>query len=166
MDTQNDKIEMKIREGKPFKPERDTTMMKAYDINWKTNTITMTKKFAAEANQYGTEAYNMLMDVRAKGFHIVVREPAKRKACPTRITFKQMETILSCMADADERLEQLHVVMDAGKGQKNQYEYVRRWFLKNYPNFNEIPTLDTSCRIVSPRVMLLPEDTEPKKLTA
>ena len=138
-----------------------------YSINWSTNTITMTKKFAAEANQYGTEAYNMLMDVRSKGFHIVVRKETKpRKACPTRLTFKQMETTLSCMDYADERLEQLHAVMDAGKGQKNQYEYVRRWFLKNYPHFAEIPMLDTSCRLVAPRVTMLPEDTEPMKLTA
>ena len=141
-------------------------MTKAYEINWTTNTITMTKKFAAEASAYGTQAYNMLMDVRAKGFNIVVKESAPRKACPTRITFKQMETILSCMDYADERLEQLHAVIDAGKGQKNQYEYVRRWFLKNYPHFAEIPMLDTSCRLVAPRVTMLPEDTEPMKLTA
>ena len=141
-------------------------MTKAYEINWSTNTITMTKKFAAEASQYGTEAYNMLMDVRAKGFQIVVRESKLRKACPTRITFKQMETILSCMDYADERLEQLHAVMDAGKGQKNQYEYVRRWFLQNYPHFHEIPVLDTNCRIVAPRVTLLPEDAEPLKISA
>ena len=137
-----------------------------YNINWKTNTITMTKKFAAEAGEYGTEAYNMLMDVRAKGFHIVVRESKPRAACPTRITFKQMETILSCMDYADERLEQLHAVMDAGKGTKNQYNYVRRWFLRNYPNFNEIPVMDTNCRIVAPRVKLLPEDLETLKISA
>ena len=139
---------------------------KNYKIDWKTNTFTMTKKFAAEANEYESAAYNILMDVRSKGFHIVVRQPAERKACPTRITFKQMETILSCMDYADERLEQLHAVMDAGKGQKNQYEYVRRWFLRNYPNFNEIPTLDTNCRIVAPRIKLLPEDVEPLKISA
>jgi hypothetical protein len=126
----------------------------------------MTKKFAAEANDFGSEAYNILMDVRSKGFHIAVRQPAERKACPTRITFKQMEIILSCMDYADERLEQLHAVMDAGKGQKNQYEYVRRWFLRNYPNFQEIPVLDTNCRIVAPRVKLLPEDVEPLKISA
>lgn len=141
-------------------------MTKAYEINWSTNTITMTKKFAAEANQYGTEAYNMLMDVRSKGFHIVVKEAAPRKACPTRITFKQMETILSCMDYADERLEQLHAVMNAGKGQKNQYEYVRRWFLKNYPHFNEIPVLDNNCCLVASRVTLLPEDNEQMKISA
>ena len=141
-------------------------MTKAYEINWSTNTITMTKKFAAEANQYGTEAYNMLMDVRSKGFHIVIKESKPRKACPTRITFKQMETILSCMTNADERLEQLHAVMDAGKGQKNQYEYVRRWFLENYPHFNEIPVLDSNCRIVAPRVKMLPEAAETLKISA
>ena len=106
-----------------------------YSINWQTNTITMTKRFAEEANQYGSDAYNLLMDVKSKGFHITVRQSKPRKACPTRVTFKQMETILSCMDYADERLEQLHAVMDAGKGQKNQYEYVRRWFLRNYPDF-------------------------------
>ena len=47
-------------------------------------------------------------------------------------TFKQMENYISCLEDADERLEQLHTVMNAGKGQKNQYEYVRKWFLTHY----------------------------------
>ena len=94
-----------------------------YSINWQTNTITMTKKFAEEANQYGSDAYNLLMDVKSKGFHITVRQSKPRKACPTRMTFNQMETYISCLTDADERLEELHVVMDAGKGQKNQYEY-------------------------------------------
>ena len=137
-----------------------------YKINYKTNTVTMTKKFAAEAGEYGTEAYHMLMDVRSKGFNIIVREAKPRKACPTRITFKQMEIILSCMNYADERLEQLHTVMDAGKGQKNQYEYVRRWFLANYPHFAEIPVLSTSCHVVAPRVEVIPEGTETLKISA
>ena len=132
-------------------------MTKPYTINWKTNTIIMTKKFAAEASEYGTEAYHMLMDVRSKGFQITVKEPKPRKACPTRITFKQMETILSCMNEPDERLEQLHAVMAAGKGQKNQYEYVRKWFLENYPRFADVPVLDTNCHIVAPRVRPLSE---------
>ena len=137
-----------------------------YKINYKTNTVTMTKKFAAEAGEYGTEAYHMLMDVRSKGFNIIVRESKPRKACPTRITFKQMEIILSCMDYADERLEQLHTVMDAGKGQKNQYEYVRRWFLANYPHFAEIPVLSTSCHVVAPRVEMVSEETETLKISA
>ena len=132
-------------------------MKKAYEINWNTNTITMSKKFAEEANHYGTPAYNLLMDVRSKGFNIVVRKADKRKPCPTRLTFKQMENHLSCLTDADERLEQLHVVMSAAKGQKNPYEYVRKWFLANYPHFSEIPTVSSDYHIVAPRLTLLPE---------
>ena len=135
-------------------------MIKNYTINWQTNTITMTKKFAEEANQYDTDAYNMLMDARRMGFSVVVRKDKPRKSCPTRITFKKMETILSCMSDPDERLAELHTVMDAGKGQKNQYEYVRKWFLANYPNFDAIPDLDSENRIVAPRLNALPSTTE------
>ena len=132
-------------------------MRKDYTIDWQTNTLTMSKKFAEEANHYGTVAYNLLMDVRSKGFNVVVRKTEKRAACPTRVTFKQMENYLSCLDNADERLAELHVVMNAAKGQKNQYEYVRKWFLLNYPHFNEIPTLDSNNRIVASRLSLLPE---------
>lgn len=141
-------------------------MTKAYEINWSTNTITMSKKFAAAASQYGSEAYNMLMDMRSKGFQIVVRESKPCKARSTRITFKQMETLLSCMDYANERLAQLHAVMNAGKSQKSQYAYVRRWFCENYPRFNEIPVLDSNYHIVAPRVILLPEETETLKIGA
>ena len=135
-------------------------MKKAYEINWNTNTVTMTKKFAEEANQYGTDAYKMLMDVRSNGFKVVVRKDKPRKSCPTRITFKKMETILSCMSGPDERLAELHAVMDAGKGQKNQYEYVRKWFLANYPNFDAIPDLDSENHIVARHWNALPSVTE------
>ena len=66
-----------------------------YKIDWTNSTITMTKKFAEEANQYGTTAYNLLMDVRSKGFQVVVRKTVPRKACPSRMTFRQMEIYLS-----------------------------------------------------------------------
>ena len=107
--------------------------------------------------QNSPQAYNLLMDVKSKGFRINVRQRKPRKACPTRMTFNQMETYISCLTDADERLEELHAVMDAGKGQKNQYEYVRRWFLANYPHYREIPVLDADHRIIAPRLHLLPE---------
>ena len=130
-------------------------MTRPYITNWETNTFTMTKKFAEEANIIGSEAYHILMEVRSKGFHIVVRKADKpRKACPTRITFKQMETILSCMDEPDARLAELHAVMDAGKGQNNPYEYVRRWFLKNYPRFNEVPDVDDNGHISIPQTQL------------
>ena len=139
---------------------------KGYEIDFNTCTFTITKKYAEQATIYGSEEYNTLMNMRKDGFKIIVKKPAPRKACPTRITFEKMEIILSCMDHADERLAQLHVIMAAGKGQKNQYEYVRRWFLQNYPNFADVPVLDVNNYIVAPRIAYLPEDTEPLKLGA
>ena len=137
-----------------------------YKIDWTNNTITMTKKFAEEANQYGTTAYNLLMDVRSKGFQVVVRKAAPRKACPSRMTFRQMEIYLSCLTNPDERLAQLHTVMAESKSQTNPYEHVRKWFNQNYPNFTAIPVLDSNNRIIASPVKLLPAEISEVKVSA
>ena len=137
-----------------------------YKIDWTNNTITMTKKFAEEANQYGTPAYNLLMDVRSKGFQVVVRKAAPRKACPSRMTFRQMEIYLSCLTNPDERLAQLHTVMAESKSQRNPYEHVRKWFNLNYPNFTDIPVLDSNNRIIASPVKILPAEITEVKISA
>lgn len=137
-----------------------------YKIDWTNNTITVTKKFAEEANQYGTPAYNLLMDVRSKGFQVVVRKTAPRKACPSRITFRQMEIYLSCLTNPDERLAQLHAVMAESNSQRNPYEHVRKWFNLNYPNFADIPVLDSNNRIIASPVKLLPAEISEVKISA
>ncbi len=140
-------------------------MTKAYEINWSTNTITMTKKFAAEASEYGTSAYNLLMDIRSKGFNIEVRKPAKRKSCPTRLTFKKMRIIVSSRDCGEQRLAQLEAVIEAGKGQKNQYEYVRKWFLTNYPDFSDTPDLaENNCLLTKNVKPLSLASNEDKKI--
>lgn len=135
---------------------------KGYNIDWTKRVVTMTKKFADEANEYGTPAYKTVNGFRKDGFQITVRKTEKRKACPTRVTFKQMEQLLSCMTDPDERLAELHAIMEVAKVQKNQYEYVRQWFLLNYPNFREYQTMDANYRIVAPKLHLLPETKDEK----
>lgn len=134
-----------------------------YTINWKTNTVSMTKKFASEASEYGTTAYDALMDLRKSGFRIEVRETPKRKACPTRITFAKMKQYLSRLTDADERIAEIDAIIAAGKAQKNQYEYVRQWFILNYPNFRDVnPLMNEKHQIVAPKLHLLPEAKDDK----
>lgn len=38
-----------------------------YSINWSTNTITVTKKFMNAASQMNTDAYALMMELRALG---------------------------------------------------------------------------------------------------
>ena len=131
-----------------------------YKIDWTTRVVTMTKKFAEEANEYGTPAYNTVNGFRKDGFQLAVKKTEKRKACPTRLTFKQMEQYLSCLTNADDHIAALHAIMGVAKAQKNQYEHVRQWFLQNYPNFREIPKLNSDLQIDAPHLRLVDKETE------
>lgn len=122
----------------------------------------MTKKFADEANEYGTPAYTTVNGFRKDGFQIAVKKPEKRKACPTRLTFKQMEQYLSCLTNADEHIAGLHAMINVAKAQKNNYEPVRKWFLQNYPNFREIPKLNGDLLIDAPHFRLVNEEKRTK----
>jgi hypothetical protein len=133
---------------------------KDYSIDWTKHVVTMTKKFAEEANMYGTPAYRTVSGFRRDGFQITVRKTEKRKACPTRLTFKQMEQYLSCLTNADEHIAGLHAIMGIAKAQKNPYEHVRQWFLQNYPNFREIPKLNSDLLIDAPHLKLVDEKNE------
>lgn len=135
---------------------------RGYSIDWTKRVVTMTKKFAKEANEYGTPAYKTVNGFRKDGFQLTVKKAEKRKACPTRLTFKQMEQYLSCLTNADEHIAGLHAIMSIAKAQKNQYEHVRQWFLKNYPNFREIPKLNSDLRIEAPHLHLVDEEKESK----
>lgn len=110
-----------------------------YTINWMTNTVTMTKAFAKKAGQKGTPEYEILLDARRNGFYLAERPRQQRKACPTRISFAKMENYLSCLDHPDQRIEEFHDVMIRGKSTPNQYEFVRKWFLENYRDFDKIP---------------------------
>ena len=133
-----------------------------YKIDWTKRVVTMTKKFADEANEYGTTAYGIVNGFRKDGFQLAVKKAEKRKACPTRLTFKQMEQYLSCLTNADEHIAGLHAMMSVAKAQKNNYEPVRKWFLQNYPNFREIPRLNSDLQIVVSHLRLVDEETETK----
>ncbi len=142
---------LKTRKG--YKMSSETV---GYKINWKTNTITITKAFAKKASQQGTPEYNILLEARRSGFYLTERPKQERRACPTRITFAQMENYISCLDDKDKRLEELHAVMNLGKSTTNQYEHVRKWFLENYPDFNKIPVRDEDNCLTSSQVRVVP----------
>lgn len=132
--------------------------IKDYKIDWTKRVVTMTKKFADEANVYGSPAYKIVNGFRKDGFMLSVNKPEKRKACPTRLTFRQMETYLSCLTNADEHIAGLHAIQEIAKAQNNPYEHVRQWFIKNYPNFREIPRLNSDLQIEAPHLRLVDED--------
>ena len=73
--------------------------MKNYSINFTTNTITITQKFAKEASQIGTEAFKTMMELRQLGMTIITKEPVQKKN--TNLTYKKMEKYISLLEDAE-----------------------------------------------------------------
>ena len=45
-----------------------------YRIDWSNNTITVTKKFMNAASQMNTEAYDLMMELRALNMKMFVKE--------------------------------------------------------------------------------------------
>ncbi len=108
-------------------------MSKGYDVDWNRNTITMTKSFAAKASQIGTNEYEQLMNARANGFHVVEKWYKPRKACPTRLTYKKMHNYIATRSDAATKLVDFKKIREESKAYHNPYEYVRQWFIKEFP---------------------------------
>lgn len=64
--------------------------MKNYEINFATNTITITQKFAKEASQIGTEAFKTMMELRQLGMTIITKAPVQKKK-NSNLTYAKME---------------------------------------------------------------------------
>lgn len=50
-----------------------------YQIDFVTNTVTVTRKFQAAASQIGTEEFNTMMQLRQMNMTILVKTPNKKK---------------------------------------------------------------------------------------
>jgi len=108
-----------------------------YKIDFSKGIVTITKKFHKESQEYNSTAFNMMKELRSMGMQIVIREEKERKACPTRLTYAQMEVYISCLDDAEKWLPIFEGVKDLSQSKKNRYNYVRQWFLRTFPEFIE-----------------------------
>ena len=72
--------------------------MKNYEINFATNTITITQKFAKEASQIGTEAFKTMMELRQLGMTIITKAPVQKKK-NSNLTYAKMERYISLLED-------------------------------------------------------------------
>lgn len=111
-----------------------TKTIKGYKIDFKTNTITVTKAFMKKAEQLNAPEFKTMMELRALGMEIVEKAAPKRKNTVHRATYKQMKTFISCITDADRYMAEFEVVRLASLKDANPYETVRNWFETTFPN--------------------------------
>lgn len=125
-----------------------------YAVNFRENTVTITKQFEERASQWGSTENNLMKEFQAYGLRIVLetrkpRTPKKNdKSKPSLLTYAMMEAYIRMLDVADEMLSEFEVVRETAKSRRNRQQYVNDWFRKTFPRYDAIPELDDENRIV------------------
>ncbi len=118
-----------------------------YEINFATNTITVTKRFLAAASQIGTQEYATMTELRKLQMPITVREIHRTKQ-ETRWGYERMEGFLRHVVDSEHYLADYATVKESCG-----YMATWGWFKKTFPKYNMLPEMDEHHRI-----LILPAD--------
>ena len=132
-----------------------------YRIDFTKMTLTMTAEFADRAYDPSTEEYEILTRLQRDFPRLrVVRKTHRspKTANPAKgLTYERMEKYIRLHENADELLDLFQKVQSAGRG----YPYVKAWFIKQFPNYKNVPDFkDGKLRVVEPVEAPNAEDTE------
>lgn len=123
---------------KEFKMKKNAN----YEINFATNTITVTKKFREAASIIGTPEFNVMKELRALNMTITERI-IKRTSREDRWTFTRMASYIRNVDDGDRYMADFNALRDAVS-----YMKVWAWFKETFPNYAKTPEMDENHRIV------------------
>ena len=116
--------------------------VRGYKIDFGTNTMTMNHKFAKASSQYGTLECLLVETIQAKfpTMRMVEVSGRQNKTChhDKNLTFKNMETYISVQPNADELMAAYWIVRTEDAPQTSRYAHVRKWFIKQFPNYREV----------------------------
>lgn len=111
-------------------------------VNHEDETIYVRKSFMKNASKYGTDEYNEFAAVKrdfpAYKVEIIKPKKAEGKMSMKGLTWERMVIYILTQFGADseeyrEFLNQKH----ASTGYSNAYMYMRKWFIKTYPNWDD-----------------------------
>lgn len=105
-----------------------------YTINFEARTITITKKFGKEASEFGTEAFEIMKQLRAEfpDFQFVYKTIQKKenKESFKGLTIDEMKRFIA--ERSDEELITFEKVVEIASCKQGKYAIVKKWFLDNY----------------------------------
>lgn len=131
---------------------------KGYEIDWAANTVIVTKEFSQKANDFESNEFDTMQELRKLGLKVSIRKiaerkPAKREAGAAkpfgRPTYRQMMIHINNSDDALTRLPEFEKVKNEALAHGNAYQYVLDWFKSVYPNFRAVPTFTAKLEIVN-----------------
>ncbi len=122
-----------------------------YEINWATNTITVSKRFMEASTIIGQGTYATMMELRKLNMPISVREIRRKKTGPMWST-ERMEWYLDHVEDSAEYWKKYNVLDGNSRAMK------WGWFKKTFPHCQKLPILTDDLKY-----KVHPEEYEGKK---
>lgn len=115
-------------------------------IDFKNETITLTKAFVKKATKVGSVECEQMWELleKYKGFKFkektIKRNP--EKTTYANLKYKNMALyIKTTEGEKSATLEELEMIKKASIIQTSPYMYVRNWFLTKYPNYKEFQSV-------------------------
>lgn len=123
------------------KPHRNTVDCRVDHLNGK---IVMTRKFASAANIFGTPEYKHFCAIRRDNpaYEVSVR---KNKQPSDRVSFKGLnyplmeKHIRVRFTEESPEYKEYQRQKNLSEAYKNPFMYMREWFRKTYPDWNQYP---------------------------
>ena len=128
-------------------------MKQNYRMDFTTNTLTITKDFEQKALNPESYEYKLLLRLRAdfKNLRVAKKAPPKRRKKPKAgLTYDKMVKFLSCQANSTILLNEFTEIREYAKAQSNPYQFVKEWFLREFPYYDAIPKFDGEGRLIAP----------------
>ena len=136
--------------------------MKNYTFDFAKNALTISDRFNKRAMDPANEEYATLLKLKSDfpGLRIYVKPTPKRKNTSARLTYDKMVKYLSCQPDSERLLLMFNHVREDSKSKGASYQYVRQWFLKNFPEYFQYPSFDEHGNLINPRGAAKTETTQ------
>ena len=120
--------------------------IKGYEIDFTTNTLYINYKFAEASTEYGTPEYKLLQNIRRDlpNIKIVKRAGRKQTTCNAskRLTYKNMQDYIMAQDNYEPLLASFMLARIESQCAKSPYAFVRDWFVKQFPNYQECKTFE------------------------
>ena len=115
---------------------------KGFTIDHLNKKIIVTKAFLARASQLDTQEFDTVQNLMMilSGYKFVERDSIKKnpnKKTYRNLTYKNMEEYIKLLGGGF-ALQEFEKVKKASSIAPSPYAYVKKWFLKNYPDYLEI----------------------------
>ena len=138
--------------------------IRGYEIDFTTNTLYMNYKFAEASGEYGTPEYKLLQKIRKDlpDIKVVKRAGRNAKTCNAnkRLTYKNMQDYIMAQDNYEPLLASFMLARIESKCAPSPYAFVRDWFVKQFPNYQECKVFESNK--VIPFAEAAPQDDEEK----